>query len=43
MAGPLHDGIDTVIVSLLHHVVHDGFSDMLSAHRDAAFIDLLSY
>ena len=43
MAGHLHEGIDTVIDSLLHHVVHDGFSDMLSAHRDAAFRELLSY
>ena len=43
MAGRLPDGIDTGRVSLLHHVVHDGFSDMLSAHRGAAFIELLSY
>ena len=41
MAGHLHDGIDTVLFSQLHHVVHDGFSDLLSAHRGAAFIELL--
>lgn len=33
----LHVGIDAMTVSLLYHVVQDGFSYLLSAHRGAAF------
>ena len=40
MAGHLHDGIDTVIVSVLHHEVHYGFSDLLCGHLGAACRDL---
>ena len=41
MAGHLHDGVDTAIVSLLHNEAHDGFRDLLSAHLGAAFRELL--